>query len=450
MALVKAKAKSEPTGGFMKAFQNKRKDQTTYLKAKYGEVTTLHIGDPAIDWAMGSFARGGANLAYGPSKSGKSTKMLRLAAIEQKLLKKTTGRDHWVVIYDSEYAHDMQKPATFKRWKELGLDPEYTLAISSNLVDELFADIGKLEADLAATRRALIDGEDAVEALEKKGEFLPVAAIVVDSWGGIQPEQARGKINAGNAGSAGNSYGGNAKTINPLIQQVLRLCAAYGISGFHVQHCIENMDKNAMTGAYNGPKWILLGGQKLRYLAHAIMFVEGVEGKNSWVDANGDLCSESGGVAVGKMVRVRCEKSRVQVEGRKSETWMNFTNAEYVRKEITNFGLASNIGVIIHPSFPDLDKKGKPKLDADGKPITKTNQSWWAFAGEPERKFNGQKQMIAAMVADPKLYDAVWQGCLIAQKTDSVGVALGSEEGVSGDSGDDEIGSFEEVSDEAP
>lgn len=406
--------------GFMKAFEAKRKQNQDFLSTKYGEERTLYVGDPAVDWAQGGYSRGGVNLFYGPTKSGKSTLALKLAAIEQKLVSDKTGVPHWVIIYDSEGAHDMENPATFARWELLGLDTEHTLAVSSNEVDVLFGDIGKLEGDLKATRDATLEGKDAVKKL--KDDALHVAAIVVDSWGGIQSEQAKDKINAGNISGAANQYGGNAKTINPLIQTILRLGATYGITTFHVQHCIENMDKDPRTGAYRGPKWILLGGQKLRYLSHAITFLEGVEGKDSFIDANGNLVSESEGVATGKKIRIRCEKSRRQVEGRKSETWVDFTTCKFARKSITLFNLASSIGVLVHPVNPDTGK---------------TNNMWWQVEGT-DKKFHGQAGTIAALETDEELYNLVWKKSLESKTSDAIGVDLGDLEKLPDEESSDE------------
>lgn len=423
MAFAKKKDTAEKSGprGFMKAFEAKRKQNQDFVSQKYGDERTLYIGDPAIDWAQGGYARAGVNLFYGPTKSGKSTMALKAAALEQKLVTALTGTPHWVIIYDSEGAHDMENPATFERWAMLGLDVEHTLAISSNEVDMLFGDIGKLEGDLKATREAMLGGKEAIKKLGK--EALHIAAIVVDSWGGIQSEQAKDKINAGNVSGAANSYGGNAKTINPLIQTLLRIAATYAITTFHVQHCIENMDKDPRTGAYRGPKWILLGGQKLRYLSHAITFLEGVEGKDSFIDANGNLTSESEGVATGKKIRIRCEKSRRQVEGRKAETWVDFTTCTFARKSITLFNLASGIGVITHPVNPET---GKP------------NNAWWKVEGT-ETKVNGQANMIAALDADKSLYETVWKKCLESKTVDAIGVDLGDVEELKAEESAEEI-----------
>jgi len=447
MAAPKKKAETAPVPrGFLKAFEKKRQEQKDFLEVAIGVEKTIYVGDPAIDWAQGGFARGGMNLFYGPSKSGKTTKALKLAGIEQKRLFEFTGVWHYVVVYDSEYASDMNDPKTITRLSKLGINTDYCIIISSNEVNELFADIGKLEGDLQATRKILIENngadkpkklKDLVDA-DKKNELLLIAAIVVDSWGGIQSETAKDKLTAGNISGAANAFGGNAKTINPILQTLLRCFAKYGITGFFVQHCIENMDKDPRTGAYRGPKWILLGGQKLRFLSHAITFMEGVDTLDSFVNRNGDLVKEAGGIAVGKKIRVRCEKSRKQVEGRKAETWINFETGEFIRRSVSLFNLASGLGVINHPIVPDIDKKGKPVLNDDGtSKMKQLGNAYWGITGL-DKTWYGQEKFQAEIETDSTLFESIWQKCLDANSSDAVGVAMGSEEGVGGGDSDEE------------
>lgn len=429
--------------GFLKAFEAKRKEQHDFVVSLIGTEKTILIGDPAIDWAQGGYQRGGMNLAYGPSKSGKTTKQLKLAGIEQKRAFERTGLKHYVIIYDSEYATDLEDPKTVARLQSLGIDTDYCIVISSNEVNELFADIGALEGDLKATREAIIKNSKLdkplplADVIENTKDAILVAAIVVDSWGGVQSEQAKEKLEKGNISGAANAFGGNAKTINPILQTLLRIFAKYGVTGFFVQHCIENMDKNPTTGLPNGPKWILLGGQKLRFLSHAITFMEGAEGKDSFVDRDGNLISESGGVAVGKKIRIRCEKTRKQVEGRKSETWINFETGEFIRQAVSLFNLAKGLGVINHPIVQETDKKGKPLFEKDGTPKMKQMPTaYWGVVGE-EPVYHGQEKFQAQIEADKALFDLIWQKCLSANSGSAIGdVALGEETGVGSDSGD--------------
>lgn len=426
-------------GGFMKKLTSAADDQKAFLKFKLGEERVIMTGDPTFDWAMGGYKRGEANLFYGPSKSGKSTMALKLAAEEQK---RTGGL---VIIFDSEYAHDTSKDpeGVHQRWLTIGLDPDKTVSISSNLSNELFAGLADLEADLKVSRQWVIDGAD---EKKKPSNYMEVAAIVVDSWGGIESETAKEKIEAGNISGAAISYGGNAKTINPIIQTILRISSTYGIMSLHVQHCIENMDKDPRTGAYRGPKWILLGGQKLRYLSQSITFMETVESGDSFINEQGLLVKEHGGNPVGKKIRVRCEKSRKQVEGRKAETWINFTNCTFARTSLTLFTLASGLKVIGHPMAQEKDKKGKLLFNDDGTPKMKQMpDSWWAFMNEPDRRVNGSTAMVALLESDPELAKRVLAACMNTTKVDAVDAKMGAEEGVGSTGADEAEDNAEEV-----
>lgn len=424
--------KKRVLGGFMKKLTAAADDQKKYLRLTLGPDRVIEVGDPAIDWAMGGYKRGESNLFFGPSKSGKSTLALKIAGIEQK------KKGGLVLIFDSEYAHNtsLDEASVHARWRAAGLDPDNTVAISSNLVNELFANLGDLEADLVASRDWYLAG--AVEK-DKPKNFLNIAAILVDSWGGIESETAKEKLNDGNISGAANAFGGNAKTINPIIQTILRLSATYGITSLHVQHCIENMDKDPRTGAYRGPKWILLGGQKLRYLSQSITFLESVESADSFINENGDPIKTHGGVPTGKKIRVRCEKSRKQVEGRKSETWVNFEDCTFARSGLVLFNLASGLKIVGHPMIQDKDAKGKPKVDSSGNPVMKqAGNAWWAFMERQEQKWNGQEAFIAELNSNPALFSDVLNACKNASTTDAIGAKLGSEEGVGSGAGDED------------
>jgi len=408
---LKPGEEEKPRGGFLKAWQKKADIQRAFTKKRFGEEMTLYSGDPALDWGQGGFKRGRANLFFGPSKSGKTTIALILAGMEQK---KTKG---YVLVFDSEYAHKVDDPDAVERWEQAGIDPAKVISVSSNRVDALFEGLGDLEADI------------------KKGE-LNISAIVVDSWGGVQSEQARDKLDAGNVSGAGNAFGGNAKTINPIIQSLLRICSEYGVTGFFVQHCIENLDKD-QYGNPKGPKWILLGGQKLRYLCHGITFFESVEAKDALLgDGDSQIQRGDGNIAVGKKIRMRCEKSRKQVEGRKVEFWMNFAEARFARPAQSLFDLAVSLGVIDHPVVPELDEKtGEQKIDKKTKlPVVKINKGWWQFQASAEKVYKFQiKEFQAQLDTDAELYKTMFEACSNCSKKDAAPEWSASQADVGGD-----------------
>jgi RecA/RadA recombinase len=394
---------------FMKKLAERDSKTREKMKERLQGESTLFMGDPSLHWGQGGWVRGRANLIYGPSGSGKSALALKAAAAEQQ---KTDG---YVIVYDSEYSHagplNAEESRALARYRDAGLNTEKVIVIQSNEVDVLFQDLAALEKDV------------------KSGD-LNVSAIIVDSWGGIESEQAKAKIDAGELASAGNSFGGNAKTMGPILQHLLRLSAENGVTMFFVQHCMMNMDQY-------GPRYVLLGGQKLRFLVHATLFVESVQAKDASL-LEGDQASESNDFAVriGKKIRFRCEKSREVVEGRKGEFWFDFEKVRFARPAESLFNLATNLGVIGHTRTPILEDKGplmgKPKLGADGKPMYKENKAWWEFpVGSPNpSKFNGAAQTIEALAANKQLFDEVFQSCMKSEKTDAAGgVKLGEEVG---------------------
>jgi RecA/RadA recombinase len=338
----------------------------------------LYAGDPALQWGIGGWARAKLNLMYGPEKSGKSTILLKAAAEEQK---KTGGI---VVIFDSEYAYDAfnhvnddgtpteDNVRIRSRMQKMGLDTDKVYVFCSNIPNVLFENIGLIE-------KALKSGEE------------EICSIIVDSLGALQSDAAREKIEKGDLVGASNSYGGIAKIIAQISLTMTRLVNEYGVTGFMVQHCIQNMDMY-------GDKWILLGGQKLRYMMHNIVFVESVKAKDAGLLADGTTTGENAdGIRVGKKIRFKCEKSRNVVEGRKGEFWFNFENGEFAKPEVSLFELATSLKIIDHPV-------------KDGK----VNKMWWEYpVGAPTPiRFQGGKACIEMLSKDKDLFNAVFNDCM--------------------------------------
>lgn len=366
--------------GFFKKIKEKNEEKRTLIKEKMAGVSYLYMGDPQLHWGAGGWIRGHLNLIYGPSRSGKTAICLRGCAEEQKLSK------GYVIIVDTEWAYadpdevDLagnptpRAQNTIDRLRKAGLDPDKTLIWQSNIATDAFSLLSSMETDL-------------------QKDPSSVSAILIDSWGGIQGEAQREKLNKGKADDAGKSYGGNAKVINPIIQHLVRMANVYGVTVFGVQHATVNLEQY-------GPKFLLPGGQKLLHLNHCIMFIEGSETKgNSLLDGDeaGSATSDMAG-KVGKLVRFRCEKSRVHPEGRNGAFYMNFSELTFAMPEQSLFDLASRLGVIVHPT----DDKGKQ------------NQSWWQFpenAASPH-KWHGQKGAVKALKEDKQLYEEILAECL--------------------------------------
>ena len=389
---------------FMKKLLNEKEKITKKIQEKLKGESRLYMGDPSLEWGVGGWIRGRANLIYGPEKSGKSTLAQIAAGSEQK---KTDG---WILIFDSEYNYkdpnetdENDKPTQQAlearlRYNLAGINWSKVYVAQSNEVNVLFKDLVELEEQI------------------KKGD-LEVSAIIVDSWAGVQDEFAKNAFAKGEISKAGNKFGGNAKTMGPVMQSILRISAENGISTFIVQHCIASMDPY-------GPKWVLLGGQKLKYLVHCALFVETVGAKDGGL-MSGDAITtgKDDGVRVGKKIRFKCEKSREVVEGRRGEFWMNFEEVRFALPEVSLFNLATNLGVIGHPETIEMEtvgpNKGKPKIDKKtGEPIKKTNNTWWEFpvgANNPV-KFHGAEKTMTALREDKALYLEVFEACKKTKK----------------------------------
>lgn len=366
--------------------ENAKKSEILYKSLKGERLGDM--GDPCLHWATGGYVRGGANLLYGPSKSGKSTLALKYAAQEQQ--KKENGV---VLLLDTENAlvdhnevDELGKPTkaalqTRQRFTEAGLDPDRVLLWKSNRATELFVPLRNMEDDL-----------------EKDPQM--VAAIIIDSWEGIQSDQAAGKIEKGDAGNAGNAFGGNSKTINPILKSLVELGNKFGVTVFSVQHVRSNMDQY-------GPKYLVPGGQTFMHLHHMVILIEGVETKAGALlegDEVGNSASDSAS-KVGKLIRFKCDKSRVNTEGRNGEVFMNFKDMTFAKAEDSLFDLATRIGVVVHPIN---EKTGKE------------NNLWWQFPADAATpiKWQGKAGAVKALTDDKKLYNEVWTACLASKKKD--------------------------------
>lgn len=372
------------------------------IKEKINGERFAYMGDPSFHWGTGGYIRGHMNLFYGPSKSGKTTIFLKYLGEEQK------RSDGAVIIFDTEWSHvdpyevDMKGNLsdgaikTRERLEKAGLDIDNTVIWQTNIATDMFEWLNAIEDDLKADPNS-------------------ISAILVDSWGGIQPEQARNKLEKGKADDAGKSFGGNAKTINPVLQHLVRIANVYGVTVFSVQHVMVNQEQY-------GPKYLLPGGQKLIHLHHMIAFLEASDTKNNSLLA-GDIQGTSTmdmATKVGKLVRYRCEKSRNTVEGKSGEFFMNFEEMKFAKGEESLFNLAVRLGILVHPKN---DKGGENKI-------------WWQYpeVAETPFKWKGQQAVIDSMTADKSLYNEIWGACMSSKKmaatTEAIGnVAVEDEDG---------------------
>jgi len=403
---------------FMQNILAANKKQSDKAQEKLQGISVLDMVDPTLMWAVGGWVRGRDNLIYGPSGSGKSALALMAAGQEQKI------SGGLVLILDSEYSHTDPRQAdkdgnpteaalaSRKRLGQAGLDWERVLIKSSNEADLLFEDLEQIKADL-----------------KEDPSFL--SAIIIDSWGGIQSENTKKAIAAGELGRAGNQFGGNAKVMGPILQELLRIAAEHVVTCFFIQHCYMSLDPYATN------KYVLMGGEKLKFLCHNIVFLESIKAKDaSLLDGDVATTSETKSSDVvyktGKKIRVICEKSRIVSEGRRGEFFINFKDLRFALPEVSLFNLATRLGIIAHPNTPQFESDGKtPKVDPKtGLQVVKPNNLMWEFpvgAAAPS-KFKGESGMIAALKDDPSLYSRVYADCLKCGKTDAASNDLSEAE----------------------
>ena len=365
-------------GFIKKILTDKQSAVAAALKSRKNE-SRINCGDPSLNWCVGGWSHGRMNLIYGPKGSGKSA----IAVVGAAECQRKSGG--YVIIFDSEYYY-LNRPERVTRLEKFGLDAEKTIVISSNQMDVLFANLSDLMEDA-------ISGD------------MKVCAVIVDSWGGIQSDRAESKISGHTAknksvkkeiSSAGDQYG-NAKYMNPVLGYLLRMCAENDVTGFAVQHCIQNLDD------YGGP-WKMLGGERLRFLVDTTVLVESASAAIVAGDIDAPKMYDPSAVRVGKLIRAKCEKSRLVVEGRKAEFFMNFDECRFARKEESLFTLASNLGVIGHP----MNEKGK------------VNNAMWEYpAGMGSAiKAHGQDKMIE-LLKDDILFTKIYNDCMENKNTDA-------------------------------
>jgi len=379
---------------FMKKMQEENAKKREVIKKSLQGERFGDMGDPSLHWSCGGYMRGGLNLFYGPSKSGKSSLSLMFAGKEHQkkggivLVLDTEGAYH--DPHETDDAGVLSEGAvnTRKRLDVAGIDVDAFLLWQSNRPGEIFKPLSDMQEDLTKDPTC-------------------VAAIIVDSWEGIQNTQTQKKLDTGKADEVGNSYGGNAKSINPILKCLIDLNVSFGVTVFSVQHVRANIDEY-------GPKWSIPGGQTFVHLHNMIMLVEGSETKKNSLligDIQGGSKSDMA-QKIGKLVRFKCDKSRACVEGRQGEMFINFQDLKFAKPEESLFNLASRLGVIVHPLS---EKTGKP------------NNLWWQYPAEAETplKFQGGVNVVKSLTEDKNLYNEVWQACLASSRLNASEVALG-------------------------
>jgi len=333
------------------------------VAAKQKVQTTLYAGDPYLHWVTGGWSLGKVNILYGPSGSGKST--VALNAIGRNQQRKP---DSWVLIIDSEmYFHD--RPDRVQRLNTaFGIDLDRCLIISSKQINVAFGNI--------------FDFIDSV-----KNKEFELAGVLIDSWKGFENKAAVKKIIAGKIDEAGDSTRGNAKSMNPILDQLVILASLAHAVFMVTQHVSQNQ------GEY-GPEYLLPGGENLRHQADAIIYLQSMNGSDAKM-ADGDVIIEKSDKVtekIGKITRFRAEKTRNTVEGKVCEVWFNFKEGRFAHPEMSLFDLAVKLGVIGHP----LNEKGKEVV------------AHWVFE---DVKIVGKDNMIEELKTNSALSNRVQAAC---------------------------------------
>jgi len=295
--------------------------------AKQKIATTIYAGDPYFHWVTGGFSLGKVNVLYGCAGAGKSTLALKLIGSAQAL-----RPESWVLILDSElYFQD--RPDRIQRLHDaFGIDLEHTLIISSKQINVAFGQIFEL-----------------IEAV--KSNKLELSGILIDSWKGFENKSAVKKIIEGKIDEAGDASRGTAKTMNPILDQVVILAGISRALCMITQHVAANQEQY-------GPNYLLPGGECFRHQTDAIIYVETITASDAKL-ADGDEIIEKSDretEKVGKRLRIRADKTRNTVEGKKCEIWFNFRDGHFALPEISLFDLADKLGIITHPVNPETGK----------------------------------------------------------------------------------------------
>lgn len=377
---------AESMGYLSKLFKKEEASVASVLmKEEYD--SSLHCGDPALSWCLGGWTKHRPNLIYGSSGSGKSALAQKGAAAAQKERPGSV-----VLINDSEYYY-YEQPERAARLEKFGIDPDNTLIIPGNTIDAGFSKLNEIE-------KLLEEGK------------IDISAWIIDSWSGFENKAAAKKMDGGDALNAGDSHRGNAKTMNPVLTRIIRLCAQYKITCFIVQHVMVNQEQY-------GPKFLLLGGEKLRHLCDSILYVETIARSDARLGADGEaLMATSTEVSVGKKIRAKAMKTRNTVEGKTVEFWMDFENCRFAKQEDSLFVLATNLGIIDYQKNEERDSDGNPIIDKKtGKPKFKKSSKYEFPAGDVNAQDLGTVSSVKEHLKDKNFFAKVLDACMKSKKT---------------------------------
>lgn len=331
--------------------------------AKQKVTTTLFAGDPYLHWVTGGWSLGKVNIAYGEAGSGKSTMALNALGRAQQL-----RPDSWILIIDSEMYFD-DRPDRLQRLHDaFGIDLDHCLVISSKQLNVAFGSIF-----------------DFIDSVKKKE--LDLSGVLIDSWKGFENKAAVKKIIDGRIDEAGDSSRGNAKAMNPILDQIVILASISKALVMITQHVSQNQEQY-------GPEFLLPGGENLRHQADAIIYLQSIGASDAKLSEGDEIIEKSDKTTekIGKRTRFRADKTRNTVEGKQCECWFNFKEGRFALPERSLFDLAVKLGVIFHP----LNDKGKENTHA------------WQFE---DMKIIGQDNMVQEIKTNAALFNRIQAAC---------------------------------------
>ena len=274
-------------------------------KRKNSLVST---GSVSFDWSLGGgIPRNEMTLLWGPPGSGKSTLMYKMLAKEQQAFP-----DKIAFIFDSEYSFDPE------RAEALGVNtsPERLIIIQGNRFNDCVSPLLQAEKEIIKEKN--------------------VCFIGVDSVKGFVSASLENLFEAGDADGTANLYGGIAKTLNPLLDVLVRLANEAECMVILTNHAAMNLDPR-MAKYY---PYILTGGMKLRHIVSTCAFMEKSQSQASMLRSDNDI-------AIGGTFRVKVTKTRRTVEGKQSEILWNLIEGEFVQQELELANLAKDLKVFL-------------------------------------------------------------------------------------------------------
>lgn len=268
-------------------------------------------GSVSFDWAVGGgIPVGELVMLWGSPGSGKSLMALKLLAQEQKMNPNKYG-----IFIDTEYAFNPERAAS------LGVDLDRLVVIQSNTFEGAIKPLAKMEDEIKKNKDCCAIILDSVKALTALGE--------------------QGAMEEGDVSGAANGYGGISKSINPALNVLNRIANECEVLVVLTNHAMANLDTR-MAKYY---PWVLTGGQRLKHLCSTIIFLEKASGmKDKLVSESKD--GQGKNIAVGSKVRCKVNKTRLTVEGKAAEFWLNMETGDLANQYEELVELALNLGVL--------------------------------------------------------------------------------------------------------